>query len=81
MYSEAEVLPYFCFLSAYGKCMGRHQKRKRSAKSVAKEYFPVGELAKRRKASRSEYLASCNVLQLEQRKLNKVSAKVDQTLA
>ena len=58
--------------------MGCYQKRKRSAKAVAKDHFPIGELAKRRKAIRTEYLASCNVLQEEERKLKNVSAKVEQ---
>ena len=53
--------------------MSRRGKHKRSAKAVASEYFPVCELARRRKKIREEYLNSCEVLQEEEGKLRKNS--------
>ena len=56
--------------------MGRQQKRKRSASAIATESFPVGELAKRRKAIREEYLMNCETFQTEAKELKKAVAKV-----
>ena len=56
--------------------MGRQQKRKRSASAIAKDRFPVGELAKRRKAIREEYLMNCETFQTETKELKKAVAKV-----
>ena len=56
--------------------MGRHKKRARSSKSISKEHFPVGDLARRRKEIRAEYLASCDALQAEEKKLKNSIARV-----
>lgn len=56
--------------------MGRHAKRKRSTNAVSKDHFPVGELATKRKQIREEYLKKCKVLQAEETKLKKTTAKV-----
>lgn len=56
--------------------MGRHKKRARSSKAISKEHFPVGDLARRRKEIRAEYLASCDVVQAEEKKLKNSIARV-----
>ena len=60
----------FVFFSMELSCsIGRNaNKRKRTTKSVSKEYFPVGELARNRKQIRDEYLSKCQVLQSEKKK-------------
>ena len=75
LFSYCEFI--FLFLLAYFRLiMGRHQKRRRSAKAIATECFPVGELAKRRKKIREEYIANCELLQQEDSELKKLSTKV-----
>jgi hypothetical protein len=65
------------FLLAYFRLiMGRHKKRRCSAKAIATECFPVGELAKRRKKICEEYIANCELLQQEESELKKLSTKV-----
>ena len=56
--------------------MGKQQKRKRSTTAIAKDRFPMGELAKRQKAIREEYLANCHAIQTEAKELKKTAAKV-----
>ena len=56
--------------------MGRHSKRKRSTNAASKDHFPIGELATKRKQIREEYLKKCQVLQVEEAKLKKTTAKV-----
>ena len=67
----------FVFSMELSRSMGRKaNKRKRTTKSISREHFPVGELARNRKQIQAEYLSKCQVLQSEKKKLQKATDKV-----
>ncbi len=67
----------FVFSLEFSRSMGRKaNKRKRSTKSISRDHFPVGELAKNRKQIQEEYLSKCQALQSERKKLQQTTEKV-----
>ncbi|CAH3168007.1 unnamed protein product [Pocillopora meandrina] len=45
------------------------RKRARSSKTIAKKKFPIGELARRRKMLKEEFISNCGNCKYEQQKL------------
>ena len=72
MFNRAE----FLFLLFSLVVMGNHRKRKRSAKAVSREHFPLGDLAKRRKEIKDQYLEKCKLLKKEKHELDYIDSKV-----
>ena len=52
------------------------RKRARSSKTIAKEKFPIGELARRRKVLKEEFISNCKVYSTESSKLKMLKRKV-----
>ena len=57
--------------------MGRKgRNRKRSTRAMARDKFPVGELARRRRLLKEEYVENCRVYSDERSKLSQLKRKV-----
>lgn len=52
------------------------RKRARSSKTIAKEKFPIRELARRWKVLEEEFISNCKVYLMESSKLKKLKRKV-----
>ena len=57
------------------KMARKGRKRARSSKTIAKEKFPIGELARRRKVLKEEFISNCKVYSTESSKLKKLKRK------
>ena len=51
------------------------RKRARSSKTIAKEKFPIRELARRWKVLKEEFISNCKVYLMESSKLKKLKRK------
>lgn len=51
------------------------RKRARSSKTIAKEKFPIRELARRQKVLKEEFISNCKVYLTESSKLKKLKRK------
>lgn len=56
--------------------MAKGKNRRRNSKTISKQHFPVGELAKRRAILKEEYLSRSKVLKEEKKRLANLNAKV-----
>ena len=57
--------------------MGRKgRNRKRSTRAMARDKFPIGELARRRRTLKEEYIENCRVYSDERSKLSRLKRKV-----
>ena len=57
--------------------MGRKGKHvTRTARAIARDKFPIGNLAQRRKVLKEEYLNQCEIYKSEKKKVNKLKEKV-----
>jgi len=54
----------------------RFRNRKRSARAMARDKFPIGELARRRRLLKEEYVENCRVYSDERSKLRQLKRKV-----
>ena len=77
MYNRAEFL-FFLFSLAV---MGKNRKRQRSAKAVSRDHFPLGDLAKRRKDIKDQYLEKCELLKKEKHELDNVDIMVSNNIS
>lgn len=61
--------------SLLSKMPRKGRKRARSSKTIAKEKFPIGELACSRKVLKEEFISNCKVYSTESSKLKKLKRK------